>query len=106
MKGSNVDPPKNIQENARYWIENFPVEFNNKHIMECADKVGWEIKPLKKIRQRWLVATATIPPDHLAANKVPLLVYPVTKNEVGTSKVMAGRIFTPKPQNPKKTEDF
>ena len=46
------------------------------------------------------MATATPPKPNLTANKVPLLVYPVSKFEVTDSKVMAGRIFTPKPKKP------
>ena len=65
---------------------------------EWSSKVGWEIRPLKKIRQKWLVASAAPPKPNLTANKVPLLVYPVSKFEVTDNKVMAGRIFTPKPK--------
>ena len=89
------DLPKNIKETGGYWIASFPVEFRHKHITEWAEQVGWEIKPTKNIRQRWRVA-AEAPKDHLAANKIPLLIYLMTKNEVEVSKVMAGRIFTPK----------
>ena len=100
IKGDQIEPPKSIAETGRFWIENFPVEFNHKHVEEWSSKVGWEIRPLKKIRQKWLVASAAPPKPNLTANKVPLLVYPVSKYEVADSKVMAGRIFTPKPQKP------
>ena len=93
-----MNPPKSIAETGRFWIENFPVEFNHKHVEEWSSKVGWEIRPLKKIRQKWLVASAAPPKPNLTANKVPLLVYPVSKFEVTDNKVMAGRIFTPKPK--------
>ena len=98
IKGDQIEPPKSIAETGRFWIENFPVEFNHKHVEEWSSKVGWEIRPLKKIRQKWLVASAAPPKPNLTANKVPLLVYPVSKFEVADSKVMAGRIFTPKPE--------
>ena len=54
LKGEHVEPPKQIDETCRFWIENFPAEFGHKHVCEWAEKVNWAIKPMKKIRQRWL----------------------------------------------------
>ena len=55
LKGNQTEPPKLIAESGRYWIENLPVEFGHKHIVEWAEKVGWSMKPMKRIKQRWLV---------------------------------------------------
>ena len=32
LKGDQVDPPKQISETCRFWIENFPAEFGRKHV--------------------------------------------------------------------------
>ena len=104
LKGDHVDPPKQINETCRFWIENFPAEFGHKHVCEWAEKVNWAIKPMKKIRQHWLVSATEAPKDELSANKVPLLIYPLVKVELGHRKVMAGRIFTPKQPRMKKAQ--
>ena len=97
LKGDQIDPPKHIAEFGRYWIENLPVEFGHKHIVEWAEKVGWSMKPMKRIKQRWLVSAEEEPKEHLSANKVPVLVYPVAKSTKSPDRIMAGRIYTPKP---------
>ena len=98
LKGDQTEPPKQIAESGRYWIENLPVEFGHKHIVEWAEKVGWSMKPMKRVKQRWLVSAAEEPKAHLSANKVPVLVYPVAKSTRSPDRIMAGRIYTPKPQ--------
>ena len=97
LKGDQTEPPKQIAESGRYWIENLPVEFGHKHIVEWAEKVGWSMKPMKRVKQRWLVSAAEEPKAHLSANKVPVLVYPVAKSTRSPDRIMAGRIYTPKP---------
>ena len=54
------------------------------------------MKPMKRIKQRWLVSAAEEPKAHLSANKVPVLVYPVAKSTRSPDRIMAGRIYTPK----------
>ena len=55
------------------------------------------MKPMKRVKQRWLVSAAEEPKEHLSANKVPVLVYPVAKSTKSPDRIMAGRIYTPKP---------